>query len=157
MRLQRDGPGAARQEAAAVARPLRMAHLLVPADEDYLALARLTTMQVAGLLGLPTGRLTDLRLAVNEACALLLSGPVGAVLELCFERRSGELRITVRGPAPTVPPDPAGIGWMMLRALVGGVCMESAAGTATLTLTQPLAPVEVRPAPLAAGRGKNGR
>jgi serine/threonine-protein kinase RsbW len=132
--------------AVRLAVPFRMANLAVPADEDYLALARLTTMQVGGLLGLPAGRLTDLRLAVNEACALLLGGPADAVLELCFEHRPGELRITVRGPAPAVPPDPAGIGWMMLRALVGCVCMETAAGTATLTLTQPLVPAEARPA-----------
>lgn len=157
MRLHRDGPGGARRRTGAVAGPLRMAYLLVPAEHDYLALARLTTMQVAALLGQPAGRLTDLRLAVNEACALLLSGPADAVLELCFEHRPGELRITVRGPAPAVPPDPAGIGWTMLRALVGGVCLETAAGTATLTLTQPLAPVEARPAPLTAGRGTSGR
>lgn len=130
----------------------RMADLAVPANEDYLALARLATTQVAGLLGLPAERLTDLRLAVNEACVLLLGGPAGGVLQLRFEHRRfdhrpGELRVTVRGPAPDVPPDPGGLGWMMLRALVGGVCMETSAGTASLTLTEPLALTEPLPTP----------
>jgi serine/threonine-protein kinase RsbW len=51
----------------------RMAVLSFPADKDYLALARTTAMHVAGLLELPLSRVTDLRLAVDEACASFLT------------------------------------------------------------------------------------
>lgn len=118
--------------------PFRMAEIAVPAHEDYLALARLAMMQVAGLLGLPVQRLTDLRLAVNEACALLLGGPAQGTLYLRFERCAGELRVTVRGPAPAARPEPEEIGWLMLRALLGDVRMETVGGQATLTLVEPL-------------------
>jgi serine/threonine-protein kinase RsbW len=141
----------------------RLAALAVPADEDYLALARQTTMHVAGMLGLTIARLSDLRLAVNEACALLLgppasasapvatsgSGPASApapasgstaavALELCFERRPGQLLVTVRGPAPVSRPDPGEMGWLMLQALVGEVRWETSGGTATVTLVEPV-------------------
>jgi anti-sigma regulatory factor (Ser/Thr protein kinase) len=130
-------------------RPFRMAALAVPADKDYLALARLTAMHVAGMLGLAVGRLTDLRLAVNEACALLLRSSTaethgrataaeGDQLELRFERCPGELRVLVSGPAPHGDSDPDEIGWLLLRALVGDVRMDRRDGTATVTLTEPL-------------------
>ena len=143
MSLQRDS-------AATVARtpldgqPFRMAALTMPADKDYLALARLATMHVAGLLGLPIGHLTDLRLAVNEACALLLNAPAGhggtgvGALELSFERCPGHLCVTVRGPAPASRPDTEDIGWLVLRALVNEVSMEISGATATLTLIETL-------------------
>jgi len=139
-----------RDSAATVARtpfdgqPFRMAALTMPADKDYLALARLATMHVAGLLGLPVGRVGDLRLAVNEACALLLNAPSGpgaagrGALELSFERCPDHLRVTVRGPAPTAPQDPEDIGWLVLRALVDEVSMEIAGVTASLTLIDSL-------------------
>jgi serine/threonine-protein kinase RsbW len=130
--------------------PFRMAVLSVPADRDYLALARLAAMQVAGLLGLSVGRLTDLRLAVSEACSLLLSAvpaqaaardagdAAGNGLELRFERCLDHLRVTVCGPAPRERPESDGLGWLLLEALVGDVRMETKGGKATLTLTEPL-------------------
>jgi hypothetical protein len=120
-------------------------------------------MHVAAVLGLPVGRLTDLRLAVNEACALLLrsgaaetqagdeaapraggdggvgvGGETGTMLELRFERCPGELRVLVSGPAPRHGSNPDEIGWILLRALVGDVRMDVLGGTATVTLTEPL-------------------
>ena len=124
-------------------RPFRMAALVMPADKDYLALARLAAMHVAGMLDLPVGRVGDLRLAVHEACALLLSAPAkvpdaagqhaaaGDALELSFDRCPGQLRVSVRGPAPAHRPDPEDIGWLVLQALVDEVRLETADVTAT--------------------------
>jgi serine/threonine-protein kinase RsbW len=116
----------------------------MPADRDYLALARLAAMHVAGMLDLPIGRVGDLRLAVHEACALLLSAPPKVpdgpnataenALELSFDRCPGELRVDVRGPAPAHRPDPEDIGWLVLQALVDEVRLETADVTATVTL-----------------------
>lgn len=116
-----------------------MAALVVPADKDYLALARLTAMHVAVLVGLTVGKVTDFRLAVDEACSLLLRAPaVPGELELSFERLPSRLRVTVRGPAPIGGLEPEDIGWHMMRALVGDARMETVGETATLTLIEPL-------------------
>lgn len=118
-----------------------MAALTFPADKDYLALARTSVMHVAGLLGLPIGRVTDLRIAVDEACAVFLTPPpiVPSALELSFERHAGYLSVTVRGPAPaTWPPGDDELGWRMLQALVGEVRAETKDGVGTLTLIEPL-------------------
>ena len=127
--------------AAAGDPPFRMAALTFPADKDYLALARTSVMHVAGLLDLPIGRVTDLRIAVDEACSVFLSPPptIPSTFELGFERHAGYLRVTVRGPAPaTWPPGDDELGWRMLQALVGEVRAETEDGIGTLTLIEPL-------------------
>jgi hypothetical protein len=151
MSLYRDGAMWA-DRASLDGQRFRMAALVMPADKDYLALARLAAMHVAGLLGLPIGRVTDLRLAVNEACVLLLGAPASVLdghldghgaggqreLALSFEQGPGQLRITVRGPAPACRPDPEDIGWLVLQALVDEVRLETVGATATLTLSDSL-------------------
>ena len=143
-------PGEAGPDAA----PRRLAVLTFAADKDYLALARMTAMHVAGLLGLPIGRVTDLRLAVDEACAVFLAGPSGpaapllprgrstaATLTLRFERLAEHLRISVSGPAPLRRPDEDDLGWTMLCALVGSPRWEVRDGVGILTLTEPIPPI----------------
>jgi len=132
--------------------PRRLAVMTFAADKDYLALARMTAMHVAGLLGLPIGRVTDLRLAVDEACTLFLAGPSGpdapllassraaesATLTLRFDRLAEHLRISVSGPVPLRRPDEDDLGWTMLCALVGWPRWEVRDGVGTLTLTEPI-------------------
>ena len=139
------------EPAVEIAEPQRLAVLTFAADKDYLALARMTAMHVAGLLGLPIGRVTDLRLAVDEACSVFLAGPSGpsapllapgrqsaATLTLRFERIAEDLRIAVSGPAPLRRPDEDDLGWTMLCALVGEPRWEARDGLGTLTLTEPI-------------------
>jgi serine/threonine-protein kinase RsbW len=103
-------------------------------------------MHVAGLLGLRLGRITDLRIAVDEACALFLAGDAPAAapdsspgrLRLRFEREGATLRISVSGPAPSRPPDTDDLGWTMLCALVGEPRWEVRDGIGTLTMTEPI-------------------
>jgi hypothetical protein len=125
--------------------PRRLAVLSFAADKDHLALARMTAMHVAGLAGLPIGRVTDIRLAVDEACALFLSALHGArtdaMLTLRFDRLAQHLRISVSGPAPERSPDAEDLGWLMLCALVGPPHWEVRDGIGTLTMTEPLSPV----------------
>lgn len=127
----------------------RLASVSFAADRDYLALARMTAMHVAGLLGLPIGRVTDLRLAVDEACSLFLTGPAAEVpdeaprrargsLALHFDREGETLRVRVAGPAPGRGPDEEGLGWTLLCALVGEPRWEAHDGVGTLTLTEPI-------------------
>lgn len=123
-------------------RPSRLlATLCFSAENDFLALARATAMHVAGLLDLSFGRAADLRLAVDEACALFLAEdgriPVGG-LALVFADLGAHLRITVSGPVPRCAPDQAGFGWMLLRALVGETRWEVDEDVGILTLCEPL-------------------
>jgi serine/threonine-protein kinase RsbW len=149
--------GLPRQEPATdPIRPRRLALLSFAADKDHLALARMTAMHVAGLSGLPIGRVTDLRLAVDEACSLFLSGlsafagstrlsdtgtEIGAMLTLRFDRLAEHLRISVSGPAPDRGPDTEDLGWLMLCALVGRPTWQVSDGIGTLTMLEPLSPV----------------
>ena len=60
------------QAAGATDDPVRMATLTLLADRDYLALARTSASHVAALLFFPRPRVSDLRLAVDEACTSFL-------------------------------------------------------------------------------------
>jgi hypothetical protein len=126
-----------------------MAALTVVADQDYLALARLSAMQVAALLELPLPQVTDLRLAVNEACtSFLVAAPgrspepaavTGATLYLCYDRYPDRLAVTVRGRAPALWPAQDELGWEVLCAVGKQVRAEVVDGIGTLTFTEPLA------------------
>jgi anti-sigma regulatory factor (Ser/Thr protein kinase) len=124
----------------------RMATVVMPADKDYLALARTSAMQIAALLDLPLSRVTDLRLAVDEACSSFLVGPAGDgepapgadSLELRYDRFPAQLHVTVRGTASSRWPTRDELGWEMLRALVGEVRAEVVDGVGVLTLIEPL-------------------
>jgi len=133
---------AGREPPAPVPAPRLLATLSFSAEKDFLALARSTATHVAGLLGLPFSRANDLRLAVDEACALFLAGgganeSVGG-LALVFTEAGGELRVTVSGPTPTVQPKPDGLGWTLLCALVGEPRWEVEEDVGILTLSEPI-------------------
>lgn len=127
---------------------LRMAALTVVADKDYLALARITAMQVAALLQLPLPRVADLRLAVDEACtSFLVSGPghgvepdpaAGETLQLCYDRYTDRLQVSVRGRAPNLWPVRDELGWELLHSVAEQVRAEVADGIGVLTFTEPL-------------------
>jgi serine/threonine-protein kinase RsbW len=123
--------------------PRRLAVLSFAADKDHLALARMTAMHVAGLAGLPIGRVTDIRLAVDEACSLFLRDAkpgAGAMLTVRFDRLASALRIAVSGPAPERSPDAEDLGWLMLCALVVRPLWDVRDGVGTLTMNEPLTP-----------------
>lgn len=96
----RGGPAAPRRPATR-----RLASIGFAAEKEYLALARMTAMHVAGLLGLPISRVTDLRLAVDEACALFLS----AVGEGTADATAGEGATARAGDGATVAQHPQGV------------------------------------------------
>jgi hypothetical protein len=141
--MRMNAEGHARREPDAFRPPPRLlATLCFSAEKDFLALARSTTVHVAGLLDLPFSRANDLRLAVDEACALFLaaSGAKGSVggLALVFTQIGGQLRITVSGPTPLRQPDVGSLGWMLLCALVGEPRWEVEEDVGTLTLYEPI-------------------
>ncbi len=97
--------------------------LRLPADAAYLSVLRTATAGLAARLDFTLDEIEDLRIAVDEACALLLPDVVPyATLACTFEMLGDALRITVA--APTVhglEPASGTFAWTVLTALAGEV------------------------------------
>ncbi len=117
----RSVPGSGTPEAPAGPSPDDV-ELRVPADPAYLAVVRTAAAGLAARLDLTLDEIEDLRIAVDEACALLLdhrSHP-GRSLVATFTIRPAGLDVRVSGPA-TLLPERTSFAWAVLEALVGGV------------------------------------
>ncbi len=100
--------------------------LRVPADAAYLAVVRTTTAGLAARLDLTLDEIEDLRIAVDEACGLLLGRRDGADphLTATFRIHPDSLEVVVCGPAGSLPDD-SSYAWALLRALAGEVQTHS--------------------------------
>ncbi|GAB7193275.1 anti-sigma regulatory factor [Kineococcus sp. NUM-3379] len=98
-----------------------LVELRVPADPAYLTVVRTASAGLAARLDLTLDEIEDLRIAVDEACTLLLDPQAehGEITAL-FRLGSGVLEVEVRGPA-TVLPERSSFAWAVLEALVGEV------------------------------------
>lgn len=73
--------------------------LVIPARTRYLRLARLTAAGLAGDLGFGLDDIEDLRVAIDEVCAICIEdAPEGAELTLVY--RPGEDCVAVEGSCP---------------------------------------------------------
>lgn len=97
-------------------------HLRVPADPAYLAIIRTATAGLAARLDLTLDEIEDLRIAVDEACALLLEHQPhsGQDLDATFTLHSNALDVLVTGPTRSLPRRTS-FAWSVLEALVGQV------------------------------------
>jgi serine/threonine-protein kinase RsbW len=110
-------PGMAR-EAAPDQVTVRM-----PAEGAYLSVLRTATAGLAARLDFTLDEIEDLRIAVDEACAMLLSQAIpGSDLECSFALGRDMMTISVSVPslAPT-PPASDTFAWTVLSALAGSV------------------------------------
>jgi serine/threonine-protein kinase RsbW len=123
--------------------------LSIPADRDQVVLVRSVAAHIGVRLGLTVEELTDLRLAVDEACGVFLLSPdfggLGEALDCRFEEVPGEdgaagtLVVTVSAPvAATLGPDEDDIGWIMLGALVDELTWRTENGLGTVRLVKRL-------------------
>ncbi|WP_369070624.1 ATP-binding protein [Kineococcus terrestris] len=98
-----------------------LVELRVPADPAYLTVVRTASAGLAARLDLTLDEIEDLRIAVDEACTLLLD-PASAHQELLatFRLGDGSLEVEVRGPARELP-ERSSFAWAVLEALVGEV------------------------------------
>ncbi|NUR29602.1 MAG: anti-sigma regulatory factor [Catenulispora sp.] len=98
----------------------------VPPDPDYLPVIRSASAHVGTKLGCTLAEVSDLRLAVDEACGLLLRHTVrdpqaGAEgdLECRFVLEGPALRVLLSVPArDAAQPEDDEFGWTILTALV---------------------------------------
>jgi len=102
--------------------PSDRVELRVPADPAYLAVVRTAAAGLAARLDLTLDEIEDLRIAVDEACALLLDhrSHAGRDLVAFFTVRPDRLDVHVQGPATHLP-EHSSFAWAVLEALVGGV------------------------------------
>ncbi len=95
----------------------------LPADSVYLSVLRTATASLASRLDFTIDDIEDLRIAVDEACAMLLTQAVpGADLECTFELTADAIRIdvsvlTLDGTEPSRDT----FAWTVLTALAGEV------------------------------------
>jgi len=95
----------------------------MPAEGAYLSVLRTATAGLAARLDFTLDEIEDLRIAVDEACAMLLSQAIpGTNLECDFELDTDAMTITVSVVAaqPCIPARDT-FAWTVLSALAGDV------------------------------------
>ncbi|MBD8870129.1 ATP-binding protein [Nocardioides donggukensis] len=111
--------------------------LRLPADSAYVAVLRATTVSLAARLDFTIDDIEDLRIAVGEACAMVLpSAEPDSGLTNRFYLRPGELTVTVTvvSDAPDLP-DENGFAWQVLSALATSTGVSAEGGEFTVSLT----------------------
>lgn len=97
--------------------------LRLPAAGAYLSVLRTATAGLAARLDFTLDEIEDLRIAVDEACAMLLASAVpGADVEVEFELTEGLLRVSVTVMTlDGVEPSRDTFAWTVLSSLAGEV------------------------------------
>ena len=96
----------------------------LPPDPTYVRLARLAAGDMAERAGFCVDELDDVRLAVDEVCAILISA-AGRVLELRMQAHWGSLIIEGRTRDARAAVVPSELPEVLLRALVDSCTFES--------------------------------
>ena len=95
----------------------------MPAESAYLSVLRTAAAGLAARLDFTLDEIEDLRIAVDEACAMLLHQAIpGSALECNFAL--GRDLITISVSVPSLTPEPPAsdtFAWMVLSALAGSV------------------------------------
>jgi serine/threonine-protein kinase RsbW len=117
--------------------------LTVPADPAYIAVLRTVTGLLAARRDFTLDEIDDLRIAVDEACALLLPhAQAASSLSAVFGGTGGDLQAAVsievaRGFSDNRPVlDETSFAWMVLTALTDSVTSAESGGRLCLTLTK---------------------
>ena len=89
----------------------------IPPDPAYVRIARLAAGDMGGRVGFSIDELDDVRLAVDEMCAVLI-GARGAVIEIRMQARDRTLLVEGRVPDARAEIAPSELSEMLIRALV---------------------------------------
>lgn len=111
--------------------------LTVPADGGYLGVLRTATAGLAARLHFALDEIEDLRIAVDEACAMLLA-VAACDAELACRFAVTEEALTVEVTVPTAPgarlPAESSFAWKVLTALTTSVSTTVTDRQATISL-----------------------
>jgi serine/threonine-protein kinase RsbW len=110
----------------------------IPADVAYVSTLRLTAASLAARCDLTIDDIEDLRLAVDEACALLLPhASSDSTLDSRFRLATGRLVVeTSVQSADGAEPDRGGFAWTVLGALATSVDVRSGDGRLTIEVSK---------------------
>jgi serine/threonine-protein kinase RsbW len=97
--------------------------LRLPAESAYVAVLRMTTAGLAARLDFTLDDIEDLRMAVGEACALVLEhADPGGDMYAAFDLTDGSIRVSVSADSGAAgDPDQESFGWQVLTALTSDV------------------------------------
>ncbi|MFD8494573.1 ATP-binding protein [Amycolatopsis sp. NPDC059657] len=117
-------------------RPGNAFDVRLPAEPRQLALLRTVTEGVAERAGFAPDGIADLKMAVDEACSLLITvaSPLEA-LRCRFRTLGGEVRVTVTAPTLWAA-DTTSFGWRMLKTLAGSLFANLSPPLARIEFTQ---------------------
>ena len=128
---------AAAVAAQAHAAPPDVVTIKLPAAGAYLSVLRTATAGLAARLDFTLDEIEDLRIAVDEACAILLSiAPAQAEVTSHFEVTDSALSIDVSVPVIGQAALPGGnsFSWQVLTALAGEVSAQTDGDRAAIRL-----------------------
>ena len=113
--------------------------LQLPAEGIYIAVLRTAIAGLAARCDFTIDEIEDLRIAVDEATALLLARTSStAHLDCRFAIREGGLVAAVSAAVTdTRPPDTGSFGWLVLTALAGSVDATFDGDVMTIELSRP--------------------
>jgi serine/threonine-protein kinase RsbW len=112
--------------------------LSVPADSAYLTVVRTAAAGLGARLDFTLDDIEDLRIAVDEACALLLrQARPETALDVWFSLGEGSLAVKVAATCdrPSIP-SRSGFSWTVLAALTDELDMEVDGSTLFITLSR---------------------
>lgn len=114
----------------------RQVDLALPAEASYLALLRTTGAALGARMDFTLDEIEDLRIAVDEAGALLLThADPDRQLSCSFVLGDDIMGVTVRvAAAPDAEPDTTSFAWTVLQALAGPVQWSNSDGELCLSL-----------------------
>jgi serine/threonine-protein kinase RsbW len=112
--------------------------LRLPADGAYVAILRTATAGLAARIDFTLDDIEDLRIAVDEACAIVLpQATPGSALDCLFWLDPARITVTVSARCDS-PREPSrdGFAWKVLAALATSVSAEAAPERLTISLTR---------------------
>jgi len=117
--------------------------LRVPADSAYVSVLRTTAAGLAARLDFTLDDIEDLRMAVGEACAMVLDA-AGDGADVTAQFWLGQRTITVQVSAPGSAPvqEKDDFAWQVLTTLASDAAIETADGLFAITLLLTAAPLE---------------
>ena len=112
--------------------------LRIPADSAFLAVLRTATTGLAARLDFTLDDIEDLRIAVDEACAMVLpQAREGSDLICAFTLGSGRLSVAVSAECDhPMQPSRDGFAWTVLAALTSSVQADVTDDRLTITLSR---------------------
>jgi serine/threonine-protein kinase RsbW len=118
--------------------------LRIPADSAYLAVLRTATAGLAARLDFTLDDIEDLRIAVDEACAMVLpQARPASDLTCTFDLGISRLTVAVSAECDSPrPPNRDGFAWTVLAALTNEVTAEVDGDRLTVRLARETADVE---------------